>query len=168
MNPDVDIKETLTKLRNDFQQSAIKLMSEMFGIHPEIRNPWEIVETFDGNFDYIFSLKSENKHYNSHTIIGMAYSTLEKILWKDVSLAEAKDALSEFANCYNGVLMDLPVMVDNFGYMRQFPPEDATTLACFPVAWGIHGTMYIDTESVFIRFSMEKRKFLDDLMEQIN
>ncbi len=47
-------------------------------------------------------------------------------------------------------------------------PEDATTLACFPISWGIQGLMYVDTESIFMRFSIEDRKFSSELLESLS
>ena len=158
------IKDTMMELKDVFQNSAIELMSVMFNIQITINDTWEIADSSDARYDYIFSQISENKQYKSYVIIGAAYPVLEKILGPNISLDEAKDAFGEFANCYHAVLMDNPTFVAQFGYLVQKVPEDSTILACFPMAWGIQGKINFQHEELFIRFSMEEKKFGDDIL----
>jgi hypothetical protein len=168
MDLEAIIKKPIIALQDKFQNSAVELMHHMFGILAEIREPWEIVDTFEAKFDYIFRLISLNARLKANTLIGANYDALQKMFWEHVSLEEAKDALTEFANVYNGMLMDEPLFVKSFGFMRQQLPEDSTVMACLPVAWGIQGRLYFENCSVFIRFSMEERKFFGDLISSLN
>ena len=164
MDSQITIKDSLIDLREVFQSGATELLSVMFNVNATIIDPWEVSETSDTRYDYIFRQISENKQFKANAIIGASYSTLEKVLGPVPDLDEAKDAFGEFANCYHAVLMEDKTFVDRFGYLIQRVPEDSTVLACFPLAWGVQGNLQLDSEELFIRFSIEEKKFDEDIL----
>ncbi|MBN1577143.1 MAG: hypothetical protein JW913_11360 [Chitinispirillaceae bacterium] len=164
MDPHNSIKDSMIELREVFQRSAIELLSVMLNVHADVIDAWEITEISDARYDYIFRQISENKHYKANAIIGASYPALEKVLGPGINLNEAKDAFGEFANCYHAILMENQSFVDRFGILTQRVPEDSTALACFPLAWGAQGKLLLDTEELFMRFSMEENKFDKDIL----
>jgi hypothetical protein len=161
-------KNTFDSLHDTFRKSATGLVEVMFGTKAISKEPWIICNVMDGTFDYIFRLISKNSEYKSNTIIGASMKALQKVMGDDCTLEDAKDAFGEYANCYNALLMEEPQFIERFGLMRQEVPEDATTLACFPIAWGIQGLLHFDAESIFMRFSIEDRKFSSELLESLS
>ena len=164
MNDKNDIKYSLTNLCEIFQNGAVELVSVMFNLPAVITQPWDVTEISDARYDYIFRQISENKQFKANVIIGASYTAIETILGSNISLDEARDAFGEFANCYNAILMEQPSFVEEFGYLTQRVPEDSTVLACFPLAWGIQGNLLIGQDSLFLRFSIEKNRFGEDLL----
>ena len=158
------IRETMIELREVFQSSAIELLSVMFNIDAAVIYTWDVTETSDARYDYIFRQIGENKQYKANAIIGASYPTLEKVLGPDIDLNEARDAFGEFANCYYAMLMENQHFLENFGILKQRVPEDSTVLACFPLAWGVQGKLCFDNEELFMRFSVEENKFGENIL----
>jgi kynurenine formamidase len=159
MPPQNSIRDTMIELREVFQSSAIELMSVMFNVEAVVIDTWDVTETSDARYDYIFRQISENKQYKANAIIGASYPALEKVLGRNIDLNEARDAFGEFANCYYAMLMENQYFFENFGILKQRVPEDSTMLACFPLAWGVQGKLHFDSAELFMRFSVEENRF---------
>ncbi len=164
MPQDNVIYNTMVELREAFQKSAVELLSVMFNIKASVVDPWKITETSDARYDYVFRQIGENKKYKANAIIGASYGALEKVLGPNIDLNDARDAFGEFANCYYAVLMEHPYFIEQFGILTQRVPEDSTVLACFPMAWGVEGKLLFDGEELFIRFSVEEKKFDESIL----
>jgi hypothetical protein len=156
MNDPNYIRDKLFEMQDIFPRQAIELCKAMFGTKPVRKKPWTLSEFLRGDFEYIFSMDSDNETFRATTAMGIACADIPVMTGHDYPLDLAKDALTEFSNIYFGVMMDQLPFVKAFGLMQQEVPEDAIDRFFFPRAWCVSGLLSLDDSSLYFGFAVRE------------
>lgn len=159
MNEDMNLQEKLTPLVEKFQTSAALCFENLFAVDSIKTENWQTTEYLKSTFDYIFIVKSEAQEYNSILTVGITLSEGCSFIGDSFTLDETKDALTEFGNVYCALINDIPQFNQEFGILKQRPPQEAIDYAFFPKVSVIEGDIIINNKSrIYLGYGIRPNK----------
>ncbi len=155
-----DHYHVLDELKNSLALSAAECSMSLFGIKPELREPWSLTDQISGSYDHVLSVRSANTQFQGITVVGIQTEHIKAFIDEydsENDIEIATDALGEFANIYTAMIMDELKFRDSFGVLRSSPPSYARNQVVFPRVWGINGRLFADNHWMYVGFTIENR-----------
>ncbi len=156
----IPIKDLFIIIKHKVAHLAVESIESLFDISVELKEPWKVTNKIQGEFEYIFTVESENSKYEGLLCIGASQRAMEVFFDPEIDWDEAKDALGETANILVALLMDESILTDVTGILLQHPPTHHVGDILPPQWWGVEGHVYLDDEWLYFGYALGEKAFI--------
>jgi len=149
-----DVKKVLVESTEIFQNIGIELLQIFFGKDSEVKEPWQVVERLEAEFDHITYLGNANEDYQATLFLGINKPSIEPLFGEGIETLEALDAIAELGNNYIGMLMDQEAFTKTFGVLVASVPMFSEETVFPPRAWSVGGKLFFDGHWLYFGYAI--------------